>query len=748
MLQRAPGMLQSGRARGAVAPGRRVRIALAGLQLLTAVVFVAPFLFGGRTRGFPLDDAWIHQVVARTFAETGTLGYVPGAYGTGATSYLWAALLAIGQKLSADPVIFTGVLGLAGSLGVGQALLTLIEDGERDRTDVVAVALACAGGDLTWFAFSGMEASFVAAAGLAAIAFATGPDLAREADPRSARRAALLAGSFAGVAALTRPDFVPLGGGLVALVFVRRRNVREAAVALAPWALACVLYFGSNALLAGTPMPATMKGRRWLWIDSVQGKASAASLAVDFAFAWAYRLRQFTLGLESNLALWIAGGLAVGGAAGAVRRRRLGLVVAAAFALFHALVFVAVLPVPGHGGRYQPLVPVLFVLFAVLGTFELARALARVAPHLARPAHGLALLVWVPCVGNAFWEWHLAHRDAVMHIEKAEVGAGRAVAALPPEAVVASFDVGAIGWFSKRKLLDLGALTTPKVMIALEEDAVVDLLRREKVTHLVLPAGEDPEFPDLSNFGFRLRVVDHPELELKVLSEHFSDHDTWIRGAWYVQNATFRQRVYQVTPIACDVAAACASMRASLGGKAEAARAEAGVSAVPSVPPALRARFDRGFAQAAARGLCVRVVDVLSPSVAPAGDACFDVRLHHGTETPPPGAKARVHAELAGMPAASPVKRDDVVRELARLTAAYDLAGDAAGAAGAALHAVAAAARAAVPCFWTPLPALDVPLPPDFHPPPDPRDSAAWGFVVLLLVGAAVAAAARPREVA
>ena len=230
MLQRAPGMLQSGRARGAVA-GRSARIALAALQLVTAAVFLGPFLFGGRTRGFPLDDAWIHQVVARTFAETGTLGYVPGAYGTGATSYLWAALLAIGQKIGADPVVFTGVLGLAGSLGVGQALLSLVRgqgDGELAPSDLAAVALACAGGDLTWFAFSGMEASFVAAAGLAAIAAATGPALGAKAEGHGARRAALLAGAFAGVAALTRPDFVPLGGIVAALVFARRRNLREA----------------------------------------------------------------------------------------------------------------------------------------------------------------------------------------------------------------------------------------------------------------------------------------------------------------------------------------------------------------------------------------------------------------------------------------------------------------------------------------------------------------------------------------
>lgn len=754
MLQRAPGMLQSGRAQGAqqaqeaasAAEGRgptpRARLALAALQLASSVVFLGPFLFGGRPRGFPLDDAWIHQVVARTFAETGTLGYVPGAYGTGATSYLWAAILACGQKVGADPVVFTGLLGLVGALGTGQALLSLVTDG-RGRSEpllgdrfaptwggdgAAAVALACAGGDLTWFAFSGMEASFVTAAGLGALALATGPGL-------SARKGAL-AGALAGVAALTRPDFVPLGGIVAAIVLARRRSLREAALAVAPWALACLLYFGSNALFAGTPMPATMRGRRWLWIDSVQGNASTTSLAMDFFFAWAYRLRQFTLGLESNAALWAAVGLAAGGLVNAARERRLGLLACVGFAAFHAAVFAIVLPVPGHGGRYQPLVPVLFVLFAVLGTFDLARAIASRAPPelgLTRMLPFAGLAMWLACLGNAFWEWRLANRDAVTHIEKAEMAAGRAVAALPSDAVVASFDVGAIGWVSRRKLLDLGALTTPKVMDALEHDAVVDLLRREGVTHLVLPAGEQADFPDLSNFGFRLRLTSHPEIALTTLSEHFSDHDTWIRGVWYVQNATFRQRVSKVTFHDCTAPSAAPSPDA----------AKAGVAEVPGIPPAARARLDRAFAAAAARGLCVRVSEQTPFGFGPPlATGCFDVRLKKTSEPGSGGARPILTASLAGVPKGATLDPARVRHALEDKTQEYAKAGDSAGAAGAALHAVVEATREATPCFWTPLPALDAPLPPGFRPPAEPRETAFWGAVVAILVAMLVASGA------
>lgn len=71
---------------------------LAHRLLLALAQLVALFSFARRV-GLPLDDAWIHQVVARTFAESGTLGYAPGEHGAAATTYLWAALLAVNFKL-------------------------------------------------------------------------------------------------------------------------------------------------------------------------------------------------------------------------------------------------------------------------------------------------------------------------------------------------------------------------------------------------------------------------------------------------------------------------------------------------------------------------------------------------------------------------------------------------------------------------------------------------------------------------
>ena len=53
--------------------------AAGGAYLLTAAL-------GYGEAGFPLDDAWIHQVYARNLATTGVWAFVPGQTSAGSTS--------------------------------------------------------------------------------------------------------------------------------------------------------------------------------------------------------------------------------------------------------------------------------------------------------------------------------------------------------------------------------------------------------------------------------------------------------------------------------------------------------------------------------------------------------------------------------------------------------------------------------------------------------------------------------------
>src|ERR1035437_9999913 len=58
--------------------------------------------------GFPLDDSWIHQVIARNLVEVHTFGFTPGVASSGSYSTLWSLVLALNYLLfpHAFPVYF------------------------------------------------------------------------------------------------------------------------------------------------------------------------------------------------------------------------------------------------------------------------------------------------------------------------------------------------------------------------------------------------------------------------------------------------------------------------------------------------------------------------------------------------------------------------------------------------------------------------------------------------------------------
>ena len=272
-------------------------------QVALLIIEVAALLFFAQPwpviHGFPIDDAWIHQVVARTFAATGTLGYAPGQFGAGATSYLWAALLSTNYRwIHADPVVFTLALNIALYLGTGAVLLAMaLRDGLRERRvdsprlaaaeAVFVVGLASIGGNTIWFAFSGMEATLVVFLSVSAIACATRR-------PSSGSSSALaMVGAAAAVAALalTRPETIALGPLLAWVCHRSGHPRRQTAALLGCWGAAVAVYLGANLIATGSALPATLGGRKWIWVGDSEGWGLRLW---DFACTWVMRLRNYT----------------------------------------------------------------------------------------------------------------------------------------------------------------------------------------------------------------------------------------------------------------------------------------------------------------------------------------------------------------------------------------------------------------------------------------------------------------------
>jgi len=522
-------------------------LAHASLAIVTiaahAAFAVAPW---SALDGFPLDDSWIHQVVARTFASSGTLGYAPGMHGAGATSYLWAALLAFNFKfLHVSPVAFA--LCLNGVLAVVslQLLYVLVADtlprARRIAHEVAAasaVAVAACAANFVWFTFSGMEATLIAALSLGAIVAWSRPS--------ASVRSAWVAGVGVGLLALSRPECIALGPMLALAFRWLGRPRRQLVALLAPWAGCLALYVGSNVLFAGSALPATLGGRRWLWADTSVG-LSKLELAQEFAGQWLQRLRDYTLGTSVSVLFWLALGVVVFAAFDARVRRSRGLLLLVAWAVAHTGFYVLLLPTPGHGGRYQPLIPLLFALGIGLGSRAvLAGILARFRRVSFRRemASGLTLMAcagWIALLFVGIRDLGHDHVRAVSHIRATEQAAGLAIRDLPPGAKVASFDIGGTGYFADRPVHDIGGLSDAATVEHLRRGSIWEMLRDQGIGYVVLPVAYTDDYPDPVHFGHRLRLFENPAVHLEPIRSFVSSPRVWLAGAKAVQHSSPRQ---------------------------------------------------------------------------------------------------------------------------------------------------------------------------------------------------------------
>lgn len=516
-------------------------------QALGLLFFAAPMRV---IDGFPLDDAWIHQVVARTFAQTGTLGYTAGQHGGAATSCLWAVLLSANfEFFHRDPVVFTLALNVALSLAAGQLLLLCFRSADARGGDALrstaSVALACIGGNFLWFAFCGMEANLVIVLSLACIVAWTRV---------AGTRGAVLAGAAAGALALTRPECAAMAPVVVLWTRPLGRTRGDAAWLLGIW-LACLAgYFGVNLATTGHAMPATLAGRRWLW-RSVNPGLSWFALLLDYLSVVAFHLRDYTLGTSATPAFWVGLGLAVFAYVHLVKEHRSPVALVLAWTGVHFGTYALLLPTPGHGGRYVPLVPLVYLAGVAYGSVLLVETALRffertMAERWYRTAAltlgAGALAPWVGLVVVGVRDWRLDNVRATSHIRWTEEGMGPLVDALPAGAKVASFDIGGVGFRAHRPIVDLGGLSDAATAQYLRKGDLWRFLHDQHIDYVVIPIGFRERFPDITNFLYRLRLVENPALTLEPIGYRESPFETWMSGMQATWNSSPRQELYRL----------------------------------------------------------------------------------------------------------------------------------------------------------------------------------------------------------
>lgn len=432
-----------------------------------AVIVAATYVAGeggvthDRQLGVPLDDSWIHlQFAARMAAGDGS-SFNPGVWVTGSTAPLWTALLAFLTLLPGPVVIAAKIVGIAfhaltavGAVRLSQGL------GIRTRLALTAGVLTASSGWLVWSAPSVMEVPLAAALSVWGLALHVEERQDLDRRPRSLVLFAL--------AVLARPECALLL--VLALVdraiawrpgdqgtvrpTLRIRSSWLEGVALAIIVLLPTLIF--YRAIGGSWMPSTFAVKASSWVQMPSPRYLRVVADILFRGAPLLLLAAFpgALVLASRL----------GG------RRDRGLL--PALWLFGLPLAYACLSPPqgpfavGNFGRYYfPLLPILIVV----GLLGIERTLDRL-PNLAigRTRLPLASLVIVGLIALAVLD-AAAGRErylgSVRDVDSSDVRAARWLAAhVPPDALIAAQDIGAVKYLLPNPVLDLAGLVNPDIL--------------------------------------------------------------------------------------------------------------------------------------------------------------------------------------------------------------------------------------------------------------------------------------------
>ena len=439
------------------------------LTLLASALFLWEEAGTASHPGYPLDDSWIHAQIARNLVNGDGFAFNPGEPVAGSTAPLWTLVFSFLSLLPLDTVWAVKGFGVFALFVTGLLTARLAMQSGLDREYAGAAALfVVMTPRLVWGAISGMEVTLYAALSTGAIVC----HLASRERPTYPETIL-----FA-LASLARPECLILFPIAAALRIVSSDNRAEVVRTYIPQAAVFALTLSPaiafNVATIGSPFPNTFHAKVGPY--GLLGAIANADLDRIAKTTLYYPLLQLwdfvAFSAGNNLLITLLAGLAL---VKALRHRSAptGWLIPVAIVAF-PLIRGMVAPFKGptfQNGRYAAhFVPIITVL-GVTG-------LAALLKGRASTNKAWAIVIFVILLSQqAGWIPHQARSYArdVAAINEVHVEMGRWLSENTTEdAVVATHDIGAIRYFSDRRVIDTIGLVTPEVLDYLKPRVAAD----------------------------------------------------------------------------------------------------------------------------------------------------------------------------------------------------------------------------------------------------------------------------------
>lgn len=456
----------------------KLKTSLVKRALIVGAVAVAAsliFIFSSinlEGQGYPLDDAWIHQTYARNLAEFGDWAFIPGQVSGGSTSPLWTAILAAGHGMGI-PALWTYIIGIALLAGSAIFAMEILLQSKCSITASVLFGLFVATEwHLAWASGSGMETILFIF--LLIIFFFS---LQQE-------KLLWMAGLIAGISVWVRPDSLTLiGPFLWVFMFSREKNWKSVSLGLVSFFLLIGGYLVFNNAITGTIWPNTFYAKQ-------------AEYAALRETPLGLRFMQLVVMPWIGASVLLLPGLFVT-AYEIIKLRKFAYLAPILWAAGYIMLFAVRLPATYQHGRYiMPAMPVLFMvstwgvqeLLALLDTTSYWRRILRKSWLLSL---GITQVFFLILGAQSY-----AKDVAVINTEMVRT-AKWIEENSSDEALIAAHDIGALGYFSDRSIIDLAGLISPEVIPFIrDEERLAEYISDRKADYLVIFPSWYPSLAD------------------------------------------------------------------------------------------------------------------------------------------------------------------------------------------------------------------------------------------------------------
>ena len=470
-------------------PNRIKYLIIAALVIISAGLSIYYILYAlgiNKENGFPLDDPWIHLTFARNLIDYHSFSYFKNEIVTaGSTSPLYTLILAVGFLITRNEMIlsyFLGILFLALSVFAIYKLSELNFPKEYWLIVVCTLFLAIDRW-MNFIADSGMETTLCILMLLLCVYF------------YRKRNAVLFAITF-GLLFWVRPDTIAMIGAIIAdyilfLIFKKtnpsgnkevqefsRKDIIKIGII---FGIILLAYFGMNLKLSGSLMPNTYDAKLTAYTPEYRSRADFLNNEVWQYFIDSYYIMLIVPFIIAVILIFFD-----------VFKKRYSYFLLPLIFIF-ALVFIYwyKLPYAHRFGRYMmPIIPFYIILF-VYGTRNFFIILYNYLKdkniiNVLNISFFVVVIIYsvTACLNNK-----VLYQDQTRHISIRQVAAAKWLKANTPEdAIIATHDVGAIAYYSERKILDVAGLISPEFIKKLNDadysDYMLTEMKKEHVSYI------------------------------------------------------------------------------------------------------------------------------------------------------------------------------------------------------------------------------------------------------------------------